>query len=164
MAWLPLPIVFSWHCNLLSSNISCDSSCYYQWNSKFWLRLMLALTIARSLNWTWTHSFGCPSSQRLFQKFTEVDWLTCLHLIVLQWPIFWYGQQFVDARTVTSLLPPNPTALPKCFFHHPEKPVLVWYPPSRRRISTGIYFQINDFPRSTFKSGFIPNGMRWIVW
>jgi hypothetical protein len=28
--------------------------------SKFWLYLMLALTTERSLQWTWTHLFGCP--------------------------------------------------------------------------------------------------------
>ena len=164
MVWLPLPLVLSWHCNLTSSNISCDSSCYYQWNSKFWLHLMLALTILRSLRWTWTPSFGCPPSRVIIPRFTKVDFLRCLYIIVLHWPIVWYGQQFGDAHTLASLLPPTPTALPEYFFNHPEKLVLVSYPPSRRRISTGIYFQIDDLGRSIFISGFLPGGMRWIVW
>jgi len=99
MAWLPLPLVLSWHCNLLSPNISCDSSFHYQWNSKFWLHLMPALTTERSLQWIWTHSFGCPPTRVIIPGFTKVDFLTCLYIIISHWPIVWYGQQFGDSHT-----------------------------------------------------------------
>jgi len=108
----------------------------------------------------WVPTYPCDYSGIYNSWFLDVSVYSCFALTnsLIRTTVPW------RTHSVASLLPPTPTALPECFFCHPEKPVLVWYPPSRRRNSTGIYFQINDFSRSIFISGFLPGDMRWIVW